>query len=422
MTMHGRAGRQFPRLAPLRPVGLAALTLLLLWSAGVWADNSITAPDKTGTTGLYPSLELDASGNPVIAYFRSDTGNLKVMHCNDPDCAGDDESIEPVDTAGSVGINPSLALDHLGYPVVSYYDSTNGDLKVLHCNDPDCSGGNESITSPATVGDVGFYSALFVDTIHHPNIAFYDTTNDLIKFMRCNDDNCAGGNETITTVGGEAQFVAMVPDGSGFPVITWRNTNPIFDTLWIIHCNDFDCTSYTDETPDPGFGTGLFPSLVLDDFGNPVVSYKALSFADLTILHCNDPDCAGAAESITTPIPTGSTGAFSSLRLDSAGNPAVSYYDESDDTLGILHCDDPDCDGSGDSIHMPDDDVDDIGWYTSLELDSAGYPVVAYYNASKGNLKLLHCDNPDCDPLGLPIFAVGVAEGGLSSVRLYESN
>ena len=372
---------------------LALLVVLLRMSTGS-AANIITAPDQTGTVGLYPSMLLDDTGNPVIAYYRSDNGNLKVMHCDDPNCEPSGNSIESPDTGGTVGINPSLALDHQGYPVVSYYDEDDGNLKLLHCNDPDCDGGNESIETVASSGDVGFYSSLLIDDIHHPKIAYTDSTG-IVRLMSCNDDNCDGGNETITTVGAEAQYVSMVPDSAGFPVIAWRNVNPIFDGIWIIHCDDFNCTTHSDETPDP-FGTALFPSLKLDSFGYPVVSYKTNFLADLTVLHCNDADCNSATAN--APVDTGATGAFSSLEIDDAGNPVVSYYNESTHTLDVVHCNDPDCAGSGDSVTSPDPDTDDIGWYTSLELDASGNPVVAHYNVTLGNLKVLHCDNPDCDP------------------------
>lgn len=37
-----------------------------------------------------------------------------------------------------------------GYPVVGYYDGTNEDLEVLHCNDPDGSGAKPGPTATPT--------------------------------------------------------------------------------------------------------------------------------------------------------------------------------------------------------------------------------------------------------------------------------
>ena len=66
-------------------------------------------------------------------------GDLKVVHCTDPDCTGGDESIVTVDgAAGNVGSHNSLALDGGGNPVISYYDDTADDLKVTHCDTPYC--------------------------------------------------------------------------------------------------------------------------------------------------------------------------------------------------------------------------------------------------------------------------------------------
>ncbi len=144
---------------------LAVLALMLVWAGADTAraaggGNTITSPDTTGKVGSHTSLQLDASGNPVVSHFDGTNNALKVLHCDDPNCAGGGESITSPDTAGAVGTSSSLQLDASGNPVVSYQDLGASDLKVLHCDDPNCAGGGESITSPDTTGSVGADTSL----------------------------------------------------------------------------------------------------------------------------------------------------------------------------------------------------------------------------------------------------------------------
>ncbi len=49
--------------------------------------NSITSPDTGGNVGKMNSRVLNADGNPIVSYHISSRGNLKVLTCDDPNCA-----------------------------------------------------------------------------------------------------------------------------------------------------------------------------------------------------------------------------------------------------------------------------------------------------------------------------------------------
>ncbi len=150
-------------------------------------------------SGSYvPSLTLDSAGSPVMAYIYS--GELGLVHCNDVNCAGGDDSIGIIDTVGvnlSVERSMSLALDSAGLPVIAYTDSgSGGTLRVAHCNDADCAGGDESMVT--VDGAVGLQDPVMVlDATGRPVIAFYDAPNGRLALMHCNDADCAGDDETI---------------------------------------------------------------------------------------------------------------------------------------------------------------------------------------------------------------------------------
>ena len=159
-------------MATLRPsravLLLSALVLLTLSLAGE-AEGAATfrrQPDAT-PGGSQPFLVLDDSRYPVVSYYDSAAGDLKLLRCDDPICTGTDSLNTPA-TIGDVGQFSSLALDHLGYPVVSYYDATNDTLQILRCNEIWCLPGGESITSPAGPG-TGTFSSIQLDRFGIPS-------------------------------------------------------------------------------------------------------------------------------------------------------------------------------------------------------------------------------------------------------------
>ena len=135
---------------------------------------------------------------------------LTFLHCNDPDCSGGDESITQPDLTLVGSSFTSLALDASGYPVVSYYDALNGDLKVLHCGNANCTAGN-SITSPDTVGLVGQATSLVLDASGYPVVGYYDLTNGDLKVLHCGDPNCTGVKPAPTSTGTQTPTPTPTP-------------------------------------------------------------------------------------------------------------------------------------------------------------------------------------------------------------------
>ena len=119
----------------------------------------------------------------------SDLGDLELAHCNDPDCAGDNEIPVTVDSRGIVGRYTSLVLDGSGNPVVSYYDATSGDLKLAHCNDPNCAGDNEIPVTVDSGGIVGRYTSLVSDGSCNPVASYTDATNGDLNPAHSNHPN-----------------------------------------------------------------------------------------------------------------------------------------------------------------------------------------------------------------------------------------
>ncbi len=103
--------------------------------------------DGTGTNvGQYTSATVGADGLGLISYFDGTNGNLKVAHCADVSCTS--ATTQALDTTGVVGQYTSVTVGADGLGLISYLDVTNGDLRVAHCANVACTSGTDLPWTP----------------------------------------------------------------------------------------------------------------------------------------------------------------------------------------------------------------------------------------------------------------------------------
>ena len=127
--------------------------------------------------GRGTSIALTTANIPVISYYDQTNGGLKLIVCNDSDCSI--PNISTLDSIGDVGSQNSLALSSTNTPVISYADNSNFHLKLAVCNDTACS--LPTISTLDSVGSVGLVSSLATTSTNIPVISYSDISNGNLK-------------------------------------------------------------------------------------------------------------------------------------------------------------------------------------------------------------------------------------------------
>jgi len=255
--------------------------------------------DPANSVGTFTSIAIgDQDHLAIIGYYDSTAGALKAAHCSNLPCTA--ATITTVDNSGAdvVGTYGSIAIgaDHL--PIISYWNSTAGTLKVAHCNDAACAGANETITTvddPA-VNLVGAYSSIAIGADQLPIVAYQDATAGALKVAHCDDMLCAGANETITTVddspGLFTALTAIAIGADGLPVIAYRDLD--IAAMKVAHCNDLACEGGDEiltKSRDHTFvSTQISMAIGID--GAPIIAYSDAHTDTLTVQHCENLTCA----------------------------------------------------------------------------------------------------------------------------------
>ncbi len=252
---------------------------------------TITTLDALGVVGYYTSLAVGTDGNPVIAYYDVTNLNLKVAKCANSACTGS-PTITTVDTAGDVGGYSSLKVRADGRPVVAYADSTNGDLKVASCANPACTGTSVTTTVEST-GTVGYYSALAIAADGNPIVAHLDTGNGDLRVSHCVNPDCTGVSVStaVDTLGSVGLFASIVVTPQGLPLIAYLDSTS--SDLRVAACGTIDCTGAASLITLESIGSvGYYTSIAIGADGVPIISHQDVTNADLRVVKCASLTCS----------------------------------------------------------------------------------------------------------------------------------
>jgi len=301
------------------------------WTGTEWICTTIsviTDPiiivDSADEVGEFSSLALASGDKPVISYLDTTNDDLKLAICDDASCSS--STIRTVDSSpDQVGSETSIALASGDKPVISYYDGTNGNLKLAICDDASCSSSTIR-TVDSSSDQVGFFTSIALASGDKPVISYYDFTNKDLKLAACVDASCS--SSTIRMVDSTAdevgEYTSIALASGDKPVISYfDNTN---DDLKVALCHDPTCSSSSKRIVDSEGEIGQFTSVTILLGTRPVISYYDITNGDLKLAVCNDANCfSPIIRTVDTPNQVGSRN--TSVELDSSNKPVISYAD-----------------------------------------------------------------------------------------------
>ena len=354
--------------------------------------HSITTLDSLNNIGLYNSITIGTDGLGLISYFDNTNGDLRVAHCKNIACT--EVSTNTINDNGLVGFDTSITIGGDGLGIISYYGwigPSNYDLKVAHCNDVAC--GSATVSTIASVGNASGHGTS-ITTGHggHALISYYDGANQDLRLARCLNQTCSSSTtyliDSANDVGNNSSITL---GGAGYAVIAhFDMTN--YDLKVSYFSLDNFSTKGTNTIDSTGL-VGLFPSISIGVDGLPIISYIDIDSACLKVAHCNNSICNTG--STNNPLFWGQS-TKTAISIGSDGLPVISFYETVNDNLKVIKCTKIDC--SDVRLSTFTGSLGDGNRSTSITIGMDGFPLISFYDATNGDLLVAHCSNTGCIP------------------------
>ena len=297
----------------------------------IWANNSGGSVNATVNITVNDEAP-DISYNPDWFVL---TNNTAMSPTATPTNSGGAVPSTIIDSTGNVGLTTSIAFDSNGHKHISYYDTTNDDLK--YATDKT---GSWVTVSVDTTGFVGIYASIAIDSSDAVHISYRDTTNGDLKYATCSSGCTSASNWDIVSV---------------------------------------DTTGYV----------GTYTSIAIDSNDAVHISYRdTIAVGDLKYTTCSSGCTTASNWDIVSVDTTGNVGAYTSIAIDSNDAVHISYFDDTNDDLKYATCSSG-CTSASNWNIVSVDTTGNVGAYTSIAIDSNDAVHISYRDSTNGDLKHL---------------------------------
>lgn len=333
------------------------------------------------------SITMLADNDIVASYFDKKSHEVKLMICEDSNCSADASNVITLDTVSDTDYLPTVVSKQQNQPVVSFF-SANSTIDTLLCEDTDCTTHN---TMRVEEGNASSEISLSENTNGTLMMAYNINEELVLGVCDVYGAGCSQLNELVrydSDKYGDIEDLSLVVGSDNLPVIVFdaKDSSDKKNYLVMLHCSDADCTDYT--VRDFAIEVEQSPNVVLDANNVPVITFvtnNSKNTKELAkVLHCVDTECS--SYSVRTVAKARNISEMSST-IQNNGKAVISYTKKGSkkSAVRVLYCKNVSCKKYKDVLV---DKQGNTGYYIDIILNHAKKPVISYFNTTTSTFNI----------------------------------